>query len=115
MHILNSIIAAWRRWKWSRLTEGQREVRRVFNQFSSEDKAELMREIRDGHKEYRKFLRRSQKEFSKREDAAAAERRAHLPEIRRKHEEWVKSLTGPKSKRLPYPKWLPPPSGPEPQ
>lgn len=64
-------------WRWLRMTAEERE---------------LVRELDASLEESRSALCRAQKEHAAREEAMAAERRASLPEIRRKHEEWVKSL-----------------------
>ncbi|MEQ1854388.1 MAG: hypothetical protein ABMA01_22695 [Chthoniobacteraceae bacterium] len=44
-NIFSAAVAAWRRWKWSRLTDGQRRARKVIHQMSPKERAELDREL----------------------------------------------------------------------
>jgi hypothetical protein len=83
-------VAAWRRWKWSKLSEGQREVIRDFNNLAPDDRAALKRELSDRSEE--KFLRKSQAEFFRQDRKKQKAHRKALPGIRKEHERWVKSL-----------------------
>lgn len=88
MRISESIAAAWRRWKWSRLTEGEREINRIFAELSSQDQAALKREWAKEHDRAKEFLRRSQEEHIARQNGLLYERIAQEPEARRKQQDW---------------------------
>lgn len=84
-----ALIAARRRRRWSRLTEDQREVNRVFNRLSPEIRAELDREISDHNEAH--ALHRSQEEFARREERTA--HRLKRDGRDRKLAAWRKNLT----------------------
>jgi len=73
----------------------------MFDRLSADLQEELRRELANDLEI--EFLRKSQKEFEQREKRGAADRRARLPEIRRKHKEWVESLMDSNSLRVQYP------------
>lgn len=72
------------------LTPAAQEINDIVGGLSPDLQEELRREIASD--EGREFLRKSQAEFSDREDAAAADRRARLPEIREAHRKFVEGL-----------------------
>jgi hypothetical protein len=92
VRILAAFMASWRRWRWARLTEAQRQMRKAVNQMSPEDRAELKRELDEGFQESAASLRRSQRErrLQQREKSEAGNER--LADYRADHAREMKRL-----------------------
>jgi hypothetical protein len=85
----DAVIAARRRRRWARLTEDQREVARIFNSLSAEDRAELFRELDDHKRSYAAWRRQVAKERDRDNKA----RRLQRAEKERKLDAWRKNYT----------------------
>jgi hypothetical protein len=90
MKWIESIIAAWRRRKWARLTQDERQAIMIFDRMSPKMKARLMAELEDDTESRR--LQQSEEDFAQHEQVSASERLARLPETRAEHARFIEQL-----------------------
>ncbi len=90
VRILEAIVAAWRRRKWVRLTPQQQEMRRVLNQMSAEERAELDRWLADDSE--KKRLDAAMDAHRERQRKIAEERERRGPEVQAAHAARMKAL-----------------------
>ncbi len=92
VRILEAVVAAWRRRKWSHLSPGQQSIRQVINQISLEERAELKRELDEGIRESTAYLRRTAHEHEAAQKAIAEERERRAPEVQAAHAARMKAM-----------------------
>ena len=90
MSIFAAALAAWRRRKWARLTPGQQQIRRLVNQMSPKERAELERELNTDTES--ELLHRTQAAHETRQKAIADERERRAPEVQAAHAARMKAL-----------------------